>query len=271
MRQQENKQSAFALLIGFGLIILIAIFTIFKPFSNIGNKNASNNALSLLKSSSVKQITSEDLAKKIQARESLLVLDVRSVSEFQKEHILDSQNIPADAFANNIANLNEEKTYVIVDDGSENIGAALASNLTQNKFENIFYLTGGFSDWKNKLHQTISAGDPNLFADQSKVGYLNSEQLKELMQTENNLYILDVRKSDTFAQGHIKGAANIFLEDLEKRRRDIPLGKKIILYDADGLWAFQGAVRLFDMNILNVSVLSDGFNGWTKNGYEIVK
>jgi hydroxyacylglutathione hydrolase len=271
MQPQENKKNNIALIIGFGLIIMIAIFTIFKPFSHIGNKNSSDNPLQSPDSSSAKQITSEDLAKKIQARELLFILDVRSSSEFQKEHILDSQNIPADVFANSVENLDKEKTYMIVDNGGENIGAALASGLTQSKFKNVFYLAGGFFDWKNKLNPVVSAGDPNSFADQSKVNYLNTDQLKELLKTESNLYIIDVRKSDAFTQEHLQNAVNIPLDDLEKRRREIPIGRKIIIYDSDGLWAFQGAVRLFDMNILNVSALSDGFNSWKQKGLEVVK
>lgn len=272
MRQQKNKQNSIALIVGFGLIILIAIFTIFKPFSHTKNNNGQNNSSQLSQnSSSARQISGEDLLKKIQAREPMDIIDVRGNIEFQKEHILDSQNIPADNFSAEMENLDKNKNYTIIDDGSGNTDATLATNLTQKEFENVYYLTGGFTSWKNRLNPTISAGDPNSFADQSKVSYVNSDRLKEIMQTEINLYIIDVRKSDAFAQGHLKNAVNIFLDDLEKKRQEIPAGKKIILYDSDGLWAFQGAVRLFDMNILNVYALSDGFNAWTQKGFEVVK
>lgn len=272
MRQQENRQNAIALTVGFGLIILIAIFTIFKPFSHSENSNGQDNSFQLLSgTSSVKQIVSEDLLKKIQTKEPVNIIDVRSSDEFQKEHIPDSQNIPADNFLSNFESLDKNKDYVIVDDGSENIGATMAANLARGEFKDVYYLTGGFFSWKNKLSPTVSAGDPNSFTDQSKVNYLNSDQLKEIMPAGSGLCIIDVRKNDAYAQGHLKGAINISLDDLEKRRGEIPLGKKIILYDANGLWAFQGAVRLFDMNILNVYALSDGFDTWTQKGFEIVK
>lgn len=272
MRQHEDKQNTVALIVGFGLIILIAIFTIFKPFSHTGNNKEQNNSSQLSQeSSSAKQISSEDLLKKIQAKELVDIIDVRSSDEFQKEHILDSRNIPADNFTANFENLDKNKKYAILDDGSDNVGLTLAGSMAQNGFSEVYCLTGGFLTWKNKLNPTVSAGDPNSFVDQSKVNYLNSDQLKAMMQAESNLYIIDVRKNDAFAQGHLKNAVNIFLDDLEKKRNNIPIGKKIILYDSDGLWAFQGAVRLFDMNILNVSALSDGFNAWTQKGFETVK
>lgn len=271
MQPQENKKNATALIIGLGLIILIAIFTIFKPFSNTANNSQTGLPKTTPASSDTKQIGSAELLKKIQTGESLKVIDTRTNTEFQKEHILDSQNIPTDIFADNLENLDKNKNYVIVDSGSDETGLALAENLAQKKFKSVYYLTGGFSDWKSMLSPTISAGDPNSFADQSKVSYISSDQLKEILQTAGNLYILDVRKNDAFAQGHLAGAVNIYLDDLEKRRHEIPSGKKIIIYDSDGLWAFQGAVRLFDMNILNVFALSDGFNAWKQKGFEIVK
>jgi len=95
--------------------------------------------------------------------------------------------------------------------------------------------------------------------------------LKKIMVEESNLYIVDVRKKGQFDEGHLNGAVNIFLDELENRHAEIPLGKKIILCDNDGMWAFQGAVRLFDMGIMNVFALSDGLNVWKQKGYEIVK
>jgi len=58
---------------------------------------------------------------------------------------------------------------------------------------------------------------------------------------------------------------------LESERNKIPVGKKIILYDKDGLWAFQGAVRLFDMGFFNVFCLSDGLDSWQQKKYPLAK
>jgi rhodanese-related sulfurtransferase len=58
---------------------------------------------------------------------------------------------------------------------------------------------------------------------------------------------------------------------LEKRKKDIPIGKKIVLYDNDGLGAFKAGVRLFDMGFFNTFTLSDGLDAWKKKNYELVK
>ena len=271
MQQQKNK-NIIALGVGFGLIILIALITIWKPFAPKNGNNKQNESFQISKNmAAVKQISSEELSAKLRNKDPLSVIDVRSGDEFKQEHILDSQNIPADNFDSDSSALDGNNNYAIVDDGSDNTGLVLAGNLVQKEFKNVYYLTGGFLAWKNKINPTVSTGDPNSFVDQSKVNYINSDKLKEIMQSDNNLYIIDVRKSDAFAQGHLKGSDNIFLDDLEKRRHEIPVGKKIILYDSNGLWAFQGAVRLFDMSILNVSALSDGFDSWKQKGFEMIK
>jgi rhodanese-related sulfurtransferase len=143
--------------------------------------------------------------------------------------------------------------------------------LPKNGINNVYYLAGGFSGWKNQEMTTISGGDPFSITDQAKVSYINSDELKKEIENNGNLYIIDLRKSDAFAEGHIKNATNIYLGDLEARQKEIPLGRKIVLVDNDGLWAFKGAVLLFDMNVFNVFSLSDGLDSWKEKNYEVVK
>lgn len=271
MQPQKNKNLT-ALGIGFGLIILITILTIWRPFSKKAAPNNVNSSQISQAIKDIKQISTDELLKKINGNEALSLIDVRSNDEFVKEHILDSTNMPADSFNQNSAVFDNNNAYVVIDDGINYLGIPLANKLASGKkLEKVYYLTGGFLAWKNKLNPVIGTGDPNSFVDQSKVTYINSDKLNEIMKSKNNLYIIDVRKGNAYAEGHIRSAVNVFLDDLEKKRQEIPLGKKIVLYDNDGFWAFQGAVRLFDMGILNVYTLSDGFNAWKQKKFEVVK
>lgn len=271
MQTQKNKNTI-AIIIGLGLILLIFAVTLARPF--FSKKKPAANPFSFSRdASSVNQISADDLLNKMHGKIPVIVIDVRGNDDFQKEHILDSQNIPLDSFGAAFDALDKSRDYAIVDSGVDNSGLFIARSLAgaQSWVKNIYYLAGGFSAWKNEANPTVSAGNPNSFIDQSKVSYINSEQLKSSMQGENNLFLLDVRKSEAYADEHIPGAVNIFLDNLEKKRREIPLGKKIILYDNDGLWAFQAAVRLFDMGTLNVYALSDGFNAWKQKNYPVAK
>lgn len=270
----DKNKNLLAIAIGFFLILIVAVFSFFRPFAK---KETSQKNISLKKisedTSKLKPISSNDLLKKIRSGEKIIILDMRSQEEFYQEHILDSLNIPFSELESNIKSIKKGAQYIIIDPNMSTETLKSISNLFDSQgINNIHYLAGGFFSWKNGGNPTVSAGDPNSFVDQSKVNYINSDKLKEILsEAGNGLTIIDLRKNDSFENGHIASAVNIFLDDLEKKRSEIPLGKKIILYDDNGIGAFQGAIRLFDMGFFNVQTLSDGFNTWKQKGFETVK
>lgn len=273
----EKNDNLKAISVGFLLIVIIAAITFLKPYFNktkVAEKTATEDvaARANIDAAKINKITSEELAKKIQTESDFIVIDIRSEIEYQKEHIIDSQNIPFGQLPSAFNILDKNKDYVFVDE-IINIAAInnLASLLTEKNYKNIYYLDGGFSDWKSKFNSTISDGDLKSFVDQSKATYIKSDDLKKILEQEKNLLLIDLRNSSEFSAGHLPNAINIFLNDLEKKRKEIPANKKIIIYGNDGISAFKGAVRLFDLGIFNVSALSDGFNSWNKKGYETIK
>ncbi len=274
---QEKNENLKAISVGFLLIIIIAAITFLKPYFSQTKPAEKTMAEDTAKranidTAKINKITSEELAKKIQTKSDFIIIDIRNESEYQKEHIIDSQNIPFNQLPSAFSVLDKDKAYIFVDEVI-NIATVnnLASLLFEKKYKDIYYLDGGFADWKNKFNPTISNGDPNSFVDQSKVSYTTSDDLKKTLEQEKNVLLIDLRKNAEFNTGHLPGAINTFLDDLEKKRKEIPSGKKIILYGTDGISAFKGAVRLFDLGIFNVLALSDGFDSWNKKGYETVK
>ncbi|PIR73515.1 MAG: hypothetical protein COU40_02130 [Candidatus Moranbacteria bacterium CG10_big_fil_rev_8_21_14_0_10_35_21] len=269
--QQEKNQSSLLLTIGIFLILLVAAITVFRSFKNPPPSNQTTSSQN--KSSqteSKKSISPEELSKKIQNREPLSIIDIRFPEEFQKEHLVGAKNYDLEAIGENLDQLSKNQTLVIIDQD----GISTAKNFAEiilpaGDLNNAVYLTGGFIAWKNQFYSTISDGDPNSFVDQSKVSYLSSEALKELMTKETNLVFIDLRNEKDFQIRHLTGARNIFLESLEEKNKEIPLGKKIILYDKDSFGSFKGAVRLFDLGIFNVSALSDGFETLKEKGFSI--
>jgi len=267
-----SDKNKFVIAIGFFLLILVAAATFLRP--SLKNEAKSNLQIAPTDSAGDKPqgISSAELSKMILTKDDLVIIDARDEIDFKKEHILNSKNIPADRLAAALGTMEKEKTYVVVamEMAPQDI-TALQKLFSDEGFTNYFYLTGGFLAWKNQYGPTISDGDLYSFADQSKATYINADELKKLLDGENNIQIIDLRKDAQFKEGHIKNAINIFLDDLEVRKNEIARGKKIILYDNDGLWAFKGAVRLYDMGIFNITALSDGLDGWKKKSFEVVK
>jgi hydroxyacylglutathione hydrolase len=271
---EKNKQYLAAGFVGFFLILVVALVTIFR--SNLSQKENSAGIEPLDSPAEVsplekQAIEAKDLMQKIIQKENLAILDIRSQEEYQKEHLEDSINVPFVNLEESIGSLAKNKTYILVDDDYAESSLLAINILAENDISDVFYLKGGFSSWKAQYNPTISSGDPNSFVDQAKVKYIKSDKLKELIMQEPKLLIIDVRGAEAFQVGHIKGATNIYLEDLEKNKTQIPLGRKIVLYDNDGLWAFMGAVRLYDMGFFNILALSDGLDGWKNNKGEVVK
>ena len=272
----ENKltknKNILALAIGFFLIVFVALATFIRPSFKEKKPIAPDVSQPEASVGKARGIESDELSKKMITQTDLTIIDIRGESDFNKEHIINSKNITASALADALPSLDKEKIYVVVSDILSAQDISYMEKIFQdNEFEKYFYLIGGFPAWKNKYNPTLSAGNPESFVDQSKVTYIKADELKQLLDSNSNVFIVDLRKSGQFSASHIKNAVNIFLDDLETQTDKIVPGKKIILYDNDGLWAFKGAVRLYDLGIFNVFALSDGLDAWKKKGFEIVK
>ncbi len=73
--------------------------------------------------------------------------------------------------------------------------------------------------------------------------------------------IIDVRNADEYAAGHVKGAMNIPLDELNERYTEIPKGKRVILYCDRGLRAEMGyhilAEKGFNVSCLDATVKAE--------------
>ncbi len=86
---------------------------------------------------------------------------------------------------------------------------------------------------------------------------------------------VDVRETDAYRAGHIRGARNIPLGQVERRVNELPRGHKIVLYDddpggGDACAASRSASRSLLANGYSsslVRVYRDGFTRWRKAGY----
>ncbi|MDQ1284020.1 MAG: hypothetical protein QG620_368 [Patescibacteria group bacterium] len=275
MENQQNNHLG-ALGIGLFFIILVLAITFLRPvFFGKKEKNSMQNTAAEQPEEKDafenRQLSAEELLSKINSQESVFIIDIREEASFKKEHLTDSRNMLPPDLESFLESFDRNKKYILIGNDGQDALAIIKQLFSEDSYSNISYLAGGFFEWKQKLNPTVNEGNPNSFTDQSKVSYIKSEDLKTLLEKETGLLIIDLRKSATFQDGHIQGAVNIFLDDLEKKRAEIQPGKKIVLVDNDGLWAFQGAVRLFDMGIFNVLALSDGLDGWKGKGFEVVK
>lgn len=93
---------------------------------------------------------------------------------------------------------------------------------------------------------------------------VTTEEAVNIMQTEKNYVILDVRTAQEFASGHIPGAALLPNETIGTE--DIPLlpdkDQLILVYCRSGNRSKQAAEKLAQLGFTNI-VEFGGINSWT--------
>lgn len=273
----KEKKEDFIIITGFGLIILIIIFTLVRGtlFSASKNQELNSNSSENQFESSLpyKTISAKDLNKKIMGvskKDGITLLDVRPFEDYIREHIVDALNIPIDEFpVDSKIDKHNQVILIAADSQDKNIAIAL-EKLEKEDFKNILVLAGGMNSWNQLIGATVTYGDPNSFVDQSKVSYLDPEQLNDALTQQVAVYIVDVRSSENFAKGHIPGAKNIPFDELEKRRSEIT-EKKIVVVGDNELQEFQAGVQMYDMLLASPYIMRKAMPGWQDKNFTLVQ
>ncbi len=100
-------------------------------------------------------------------------------------------------------------------------------------------------------------------ASSSAYRQITQEEARSMMQAERGYVIVDVRRQDEYASGHIPGAICIPNESIDAQRpEELPdLGQLIMVYCRSGNRSKQAARKLADMGYTNV-VEFGGINTW---------
>jgi ArsR family transcriptional regulator len=87
---------------------------------------------------------------------------------------------------------------------------------------------------------------------------------------EGTVTLLDVRPEDEFALGHLPGALNMPLDELERRLRELPRDRAIVAYCRGPycVLAFEAVARLRAKGF-SVRRLEDGFPEWKAAGLAV--
>ena len=79
-----------------------------------------------------------------------------------------------------------------------------------------------------------------------------------------DVYILDVRTRGEYMKGHLRGAKNIPLNDIEKRIGKVPMGKKVLVYCQTGSRSVRAIRRLEVAGYPSLFHMHEGYRGWKK-------
>ncbi|MDQ0157598.1 sulfurtransferase TusA family protein [Robertmurraya andreesenii] len=93
--------------------------------------------------------TNEELEKRIEAKENIVILDVRESAEYAFNHIPNAISIPLGELENRMSELNrEDEIFIVCRTGNRSDLAA--QKLTDNGFNKVINVVPGMSQWNGK-------------------------------------------------------------------------------------------------------------------------
>lgn len=102
----------------------------------------------------VKNISAEEAYKLINENKNIVVLDVRTKSEFDSGHIPKAKNIPVQQLSTRINELEKYKNNpIIVHCASGGRSPSAVKTLIKNNFSQIYHLNRGLMSWKYPLRK----------------------------------------------------------------------------------------------------------------------
>jgi phage shock protein E len=98
---------------------------------------------------------------------------------------------------------------------------------------------------------------------------VTSGQARKLIAGKQGMLLLDVRTPEEYRQARLRGSLLIPLNELERRLREIPKGRPLLVYCAVGSRSVAAAGFLASKGYREVYNMSDGLVGWYNHGYPL--
>lgn len=107
----------------------------------------------------------------------------------------------------------------------------------------------------------------------SEIKEMSMGQLKEKLESHEDIVLIDIREQDEYAQGFIGEATHIPRGFLELRIETLvnDRDKEIVLYCAGGNRSALAVKSLESMGYTNVISMQEGFNGWRDGAFPVAR
>ncbi|MCW3991275.1 MAG: rhodanese-like domain-containing protein [Candidatus Bathyarchaeota archaeon] len=102
-------------------------------------------------------------------------------------------------------------------------------------------------------------------------GDITVEQAKDLFQNINLSTVLDVRTVQEFDRGHIEGAINIPVDELQDRLEELDRSDDILVYCKSGIRSSQAVKILAENGFSMVYNMLGGIEAWIQAEYPLTR
>ncbi len=223
-------------------------------------------------------MTCPELAELMASKSLYAVFDVRERGEYNQRQIANAVSLPRSQIEFRIGELvsNAEIPLVVYDEGGERARLA-ARTLVALGFTSVSVLDGGIAAWEQEGRPVVSGVNVPSKAFGEKVQHeeavpdISPQELKQLLDKNSELVILDVRTPEEYGRFCIPGGLNVPGGDLihwADALRQKP-AIKVIVNCAGRTRSIIGTAALRRLGLTNVLELSNGTMGWLLAGYDL--
>jgi hydroxyacylglutathione hydrolase len=192
-------------------------------------------------------------------QKGITIIDTRTPPAYGGAHIEGSYSLPPTRLSNAGWVVPIEKEVLLVVEDSSALDFAVRNLYRMGYSSFVGYLAGGLESWYKDGLQL------------SKLDFLICPQLKTMIESGKEPFIVDVRRYSEWDEGHIEGATHIYLGRLPERLGEIPEGRPVVLHCKTGTRSSFAASILLRAGRTGVYNLLGGMDAWKKLGYTIVK
>ena len=101
------------------------------------------------------------------------------------------------------------------------------------------------------------------------INEINSSDLKNRLESGEDIEVLDIRSEAEVAQGILPSAQHLPMHLIPLKIQDIPRNKDVVLYCRSGARSYHACAYLAQQGVDNVLNLRGGIIDWARSGYEI--
>ena len=189
--------------------------------------------------------------------EGALLVDLRGAEAFGRGHVPGSYAVPfGDSLGTWVGWVIpwESRLAFLVDDPTPH--EALVRQLIRIGYDSLVgYLEGGMEAWR--MAQLPIATVPSISAD----------KLRQQIDGEDPILVLDVRQRAEWKAGRIPEAVNIELGELQEHLDGLPRGFPLVNACASGVRSTTAASILLREGFTEVTLLTGGTSAWIEAGY----
>jgi rhodanese-related sulfurtransferase len=106
----------------------------------------------------------------------------------------------------------------------------------------------------------------------ASVALTEPDYLRWLIDSRQPVVVIDLRPPAEYAAGHLPGARSVPMAELDRRFGEIPTTPMVVLYCRGPIEEAATAYAFLETRgYLNHVVLQEGYDGWTRRRFPIVK